>query len=564
MDVAVEWIKRIAPVQGLDPIGTQQPCIQIYAHLMPGITNVTDRAHYYTFYPWLYRSLDTHRPPPQRTRERLREDLRRAEVLLTLISKRHAVDLEDNLDAHSPAMIGALTLNGVAQRIGGELPTVRLSDFTWVRKGSESNSKAYFQNPYGGLAQYYGGQLDQLSILLPDREAGYKYRRPLGEELAAAADHALDSEAFLNALDRDEITVDDLRLLSDFCPCNLTHSGRAAERDALVQLFFNEPPYENRVSANRRTSLGLMLHFVRSLEGAHPFDRDLFFDAVYGLRLPDGQPWIVPPGLKLARLGWSIYQTNELYALAMQAIFYGLLRLCEREPAGALNVEELADWAARHETTGEAIRLVRAGLAAPDTVETVADAAAVLGRTLPELAATDNPGHEMAVARAMMASITVSGNGPPESIPDVLSQAARVLLSVSIRLGGAPNPYAPLGMDLGFFRDYPLNLAQFSQGMAAPVQALTLREWFRALFLDVLRTHMTVALRKLRHMGKDTFRIKPTPDGFDIQPVVAPAPTNPRFNQARQILFDLGAVEFGDFGDVITPLGEAKLAEILA
>src|SRR5438105_5037162 len=43
---------KVAKKIGLDNLGTQQPCVVIYTRLLPGVTDVTDRAAYCGFYPW--------------------------------------------------------------------------------------------------------------------------------------------------------------------------------------------------------------------------------------------------------------------------------------------------------------------------------------------------------------------------------------------------------------------------------------------------------------------------------------------------------------------------------
>ena len=54
----IGWVDPAKPIRGLDHLGVQAPCIALYAQLLPGITNVTDRARYYSFYPWLIRSFE--------------------------------------------------------------------------------------------------------------------------------------------------------------------------------------------------------------------------------------------------------------------------------------------------------------------------------------------------------------------------------------------------------------------------------------------------------------------------------------------------------------------------
>jgi len=51
-------VKPPTAIGGLDHLGTQAPCVLIYSQLLPGITNVTDRARYYSLYPWLVWSFE--------------------------------------------------------------------------------------------------------------------------------------------------------------------------------------------------------------------------------------------------------------------------------------------------------------------------------------------------------------------------------------------------------------------------------------------------------------------------------------------------------------------------
>lgn len=49
----VAWVRPPELIRGLDHLGVQAPCIALYGQLLPGITNVTDRARYYSFHPWI-------------------------------------------------------------------------------------------------------------------------------------------------------------------------------------------------------------------------------------------------------------------------------------------------------------------------------------------------------------------------------------------------------------------------------------------------------------------------------------------------------------------------------
>jgi hypothetical protein len=58
MQQTLGWLERPQKKIGLDNLGTQQPCVAIYTWLLPGATNVTDRAASYGFYPWFIRAFE--------------------------------------------------------------------------------------------------------------------------------------------------------------------------------------------------------------------------------------------------------------------------------------------------------------------------------------------------------------------------------------------------------------------------------------------------------------------------------------------------------------------------
>lgn len=56
------WVKSAPAVTGQDHLGTIAPAESIYGVQLPGITNVTARVRYYSFYPWLFRELEARKP----------------------------------------------------------------------------------------------------------------------------------------------------------------------------------------------------------------------------------------------------------------------------------------------------------------------------------------------------------------------------------------------------------------------------------------------------------------------------------------------------------------------
>ena len=91
--VITTWVKPLQTIKGLDHLGVRAPCENLYAQLVPGITNVTDRARYYSFYPWLIWAFEQHEGSLKK--KPFFYTLRRAECLLTLIGARHSSILDE-------------------------------------------------------------------------------------------------------------------------------------------------------------------------------------------------------------------------------------------------------------------------------------------------------------------------------------------------------------------------------------------------------------------------------------------------------------------------------------
>src|SRR3954469_2960598 len=115
MQQIVGWLERPQKRIGLDNLGTQQPCVTIYTRLLPGVTNVTDRAAYFGFYPWFIRAFEARYPSAPDAK--FRETLRLADCLMTLVAERHAVALGEDIAGHSATCPGRLTLGPVVREL---------------------------------------------------------------------------------------------------------------------------------------------------------------------------------------------------------------------------------------------------------------------------------------------------------------------------------------------------------------------------------------------------------------------------------------------------------------
>ena len=511
----IGWVIPAMPIRGLDHLGVQAPCEALYAQLLPGITNVTDRARYYSFYPWLLRSFELR--SHDHSIDKFRHFLRRAECLFALIAIRHARVAGDHNDAlHGLGMVGRLAL----LRIPPDVKSFELEDYA----GLEAPHR-YFQNKMGGLGQYYFGPLRDLRILdhVTDGDStlpGYDKLR--GSLLADAFGAAVPENAFFKLIEKGQIRWTDLDGLCDFCPCALHKSE--VERNLLLDLFFaRSAPHKSSEADNRRSSLALILDLLCRTSPIPGYSiENVFRAAAYTGYLPDQTEWTVPPPLAAAQRGWRTYECNEMFSLSLQALFAVTLASIEHRHRGRLrSVADAAD--------------VCADLL-PQTgrKDLLADAVSELKSNLPPLEAWQDERHEIQRGWRILETTVDTNN-----LSALLNECTQVLLSLLAR-GIDANPYSEFDFDPDYFAAQELHLVSFRREWDSTWAEMTVEQWVRWLAVHWgIQRHLSVALRKLRGEHRDTFRIRPLEQELRVVEIPSPAQTIPRLGKAFQILRDL-------------------------
>lgn len=335
MEIQTAWVKPPNQIGGLDHLAVQASCINIYGRLLPGITNVTDRARYYSFYPWVVWALEQ---SGHKYNDAFVNQFRRADCLFTLIAQRHA-QLAGNYDEHAAATVGSGNMAELVGMIKAD-QSVRLSDV--AHRGGGERAR-YFKNKLGGLGQYYLGVFAELGMMDGNSSSGVKNTNQIGRVLAEAMDQGVSRELFLQTIAEDLVTVDRLDKLVCFCPCQLSQSTK--EHQLLIDLFFTRGLFLDTDMMPRRRTLQAMLYLAEQLSGkGFSIDLTLFRGCVYTGSLPDGSEWVLPDRLLHNRARWAVYQRNELLSVAVQAIFFVLLGSYEELGYRIESVEQLVDW----------------------------------------------------------------------------------------------------------------------------------------------------------------------------------------------------------------------------
>ncbi|RWQ46939.1 hypothetical protein [Mesorhizobium sp.] len=543
MQIETAWVKPPLQVGGLDHLAVQAPCINIYGRMLPGITNVTDRARYYSFYPWLIWSFD--KAGYHEFDDSFVERFRRADCLFCLIAQRHAAVCGGDADDHAAAMVGSDTLAAVARSLGDE-GAIRLSDFS-LREGA---TKRYFANKLGGLGQYYLGVLRELSILDGDSSSGVRYTRQVGAVIAERMDFSVDGQLFMSVVDADLVTASQLDELSSFCPCQLCSSP--GEQEILSELFFVKNGFDESEALPRRRSLQLILHLAALLCANDAELSETHFRAcTYAGSLPDGAPWDIPRSLSTTRERWAIYARNELLSLAVQGLFFALLDAYE---ASAIRLDasaDIADWFIEQPEVSEALDV----LGAETTFsQCVSDSQS----WLPELTGWQKPMHEVQLTERI-ATLTRARKSA-DSRKDIVEVALRTLIALASRNNSTERQYADLVFEEDYFGYYPINLESFARHSSGNWAPSKLRDVLRWLLINWgLEMHLRVALRKLRGQSQSTFRIRPSDRGMEVIAIPPAVHTRPRFNQAVRVLKDIGALERSAAGWQPSAFGKEQL-----
>jgi hypothetical protein len=311
-----QWLKS-THVTGLDQLGIQVVSIALYGDLLPGLTNVTDRVRYYSFYPWL---LHRYASDVKKLDETTWQDhLRRAEFLLALVGRfHHQQDREGG-----EAIVGADQATKALAEIEAKPSKVwRISQWAAVANAGEPGS--YFKNKNGGFGQYYRGQLASLGLIsFSDDSLGIKLTKGKGTEIAQICDAQKGRAEFWRAVMADKITLKEIAAWGD-CLCRCAVGGYEKEREFLVKLIFGPDERSSDAAFSRARTLRLLLAVLKQgKEVAEPVTR--FRNLAYYEHDEKARRFRPPTDLADVFQKWSVYETCELVHYALEVAFDAIL-----------------------------------------------------------------------------------------------------------------------------------------------------------------------------------------------------------------------------------------------
>lgn len=290
----IDWTKPGNFSSGRDPLGFQAASVRLYTSLVPGLTNVTNRLRYYSYYCWvLWQFEQLHHS----SREgRWIEFIRRAEYVLAL-----ACQVGDRENA--TGMAGS-------DWAGNEASKAHLDVFDLVsptdRPGKDGQ---YLKARYGNFGQFYVASMLEMGMISHLSGRIYGVTTDVGRPLAEAVQEDNDAACHLvlNAINSGSVSRSDCMKISDSLhPSNITEGS---QENTLLRVFLEGTRGSDRTGAPRRTSLKNVLTVVAGAANRLELRAGLY-----------AQDWRTedPPGEDENLNSWRAYFVNEFCHIALE------------------------------------------------------------------------------------------------------------------------------------------------------------------------------------------------------------------------------------------------------
>lgn len=537
-----QWLKSVH-THGLDHLALQIVSVTIYGDLLPGLTNVTDRIRYYSFFPWL---LHRYAKDVRNTSlTKWREHLRRAEFLLALVGKVHHKDDSEG----GEAIVGAEQATKALAQIRGEpRKSWKLSQWTALEHAGDEGS--YFANKSGGYGQYYRGALSELGLIVfTDGDLGIGLDKESGVTIAKICDAQPGRQEFWQAVLADEISLDQIETFGGFlCPCALTNFDE--ECQFLTELMFGPDMGKGGTTDHRARNLRLLLSMLDQYDDVTEPVSEFRQIAYYGHSI-SGQKFHPPSGLEEELQRWLVYQGGEYVHFSLEQAFLAVLSLLKEASSEEAGLDRFLPSLAV-----KSLSVSSESLGLGESTCTWANR--LLGDLFDEARAAQAPID--AWSEDPWAESTLIPDPKEQNPLEVLAHAFACVVSVLARNRVPAQTFAGFGsLDASFLERYSKNFASFRKFMfesvdreAADVYADILSNW-------VVGQHIRVAMRKLRHQTQTTFKVAIEDGRYIFIEDFDPTYTNPRLKQAFRFLRDLGLCGGDSHSWQIMERGKQKL-----
>ncbi|MEO6216661.1 MAG: hypothetical protein ABIO86_11565 [Sphingomonas sp.] len=489
----------------------QRPIEVIYQSLVPGISTITLRYRYYSFFPLILRHYEEkiRHPDPAI----FRSFQRKCEALFALICA-HGDDPELGITGSDWA---GRTLNEITAQSGAS----GIIDFTVGADPDADEKLRYLKNKGGAFGAIYSTQMSEMG-LVHFADPGQPNPNPVCSDVALKLADALAAELgdiadrFFEVVASGKISVSDLGSFAPMKPSHLQPGSR--EHALLKDILLGATEARSLTAQMRRSTLRMLLEFTDTL-GSVPRAETVkwhWFENVPAREAAQSQ--------QVPQL-WFLYQACDLMRLAYEVILSAALTMIEAAPRRRISLGELT-----HELA--------------DTVQTAS------GESWDDFSTAINAEAEVSAAREYAVAMleAMDAGDTSEQVQNAISLIA--ILAEKAKAEHALVEEALSGAD--YFQSLRTEgnfLDRNRSADASRVIADLIRE-------RVLKRHLWVASRKFRNQKAYTFHMEPEEGLLRYRAPIRVSPSSPRLDQALRFLRDISLIDNGG----VTPIGKAELA----
>lgn len=294
------WAENGGFIRGRDPLGIQNSSITVYGRLLPGMTNLTGRIRYYSFYCWLldeYDKLNLKRE--KQTPQAQYKFIRRAELImafLMVIKEPNATNVPGSNYATKHKLDGTYSLVQGADKPGKEL---------------------YWDYRSGALGQYYAGSLINLELI--EVVEKYFHIKHKGRKIAESFRSAIPVNEriyFLELIRKGTCVWEDFDKIMSF---RLNALTELSEEWLLLNNLLLEQDGDNFRTRDGKSSHkrieSIRLYLQSKAEGV-PLNE-------FPLWIFNNTSQSIDPNS--SQFGWFYYYLNEAVHYALSSIFWAFL-----------------------------------------------------------------------------------------------------------------------------------------------------------------------------------------------------------------------------------------------
>jgi hypothetical protein len=502
-----EWTE-LGQDSGLDPLGMQRPIEVIYQSIVPGISTITLRYRYYSFFPFILKHYEEkiRHPDP----DVFRAFHRKCEALFALACTYGEPEL-----GITGSDWARRTLNASRAESGNEA----IIDFSVGADPNADENLRYLRNKGGAFRAIYATQMSEMGLIHFPR-AGDPNPNPVCSDLGLTLADALSrelgatAEEFFKVVEAGKIALPMLTSFEAMKPGQL--KAGSDEHILLTNILLGKSDTRSATDLMRRSTLQMLLDVTAS---SNSIPRAEHVKWHWYENVPELQAGSAD---KVAHL-WFLYQACDLMRLAYEVILSAALTLLEQAPRRRISLADL---------TEDLIGFAQ--VASDQTWEDYslgfADESSMARENAEAMLIALNEGEleeQVRVAISLIAILYVRASDATDLINEALSGA---------------DYFQSLRTEVQF-------LDRARSNPASRVIEDLIRE-------RIVKRHLWVASRKFRNQKAYTFHMEPEEGQLRYRSHFRISPSSPRLDQATLFLRDIGLIDENG----ITQLGRAEMA----